>query len=598
MKAIARLLLLTFTVAVIIASVQKCSRKAEVMHSPEITLNTETTLSSESVLVPELITPTEETQPAYDVTRCSFDIGTCRTLAEDAAIVLLCVDDDASSWDEASVQRIYTQTEAAAQYLRDQAASYGFTLELPVYTYATNENRQIRFDGTITTGGEKCDALSSISRNWGFDDKWDLHRTLQEQLQMEQIAYIVAHNKDGNSFAQAEDYRSPGKYDWCMPEYSIIASPEGSDIAETILHETLHIFGAQDFYRKEWELDSGNIVYNEDRARMAKALYPYEIMLCTTSDMDRIQLSDFTAYTVGWLDAMPEEYNCDPWWVGSQWEEIYAPASVAPVYYNNRALPVDKNRYSYNLGSLRTLKEDAAVALLYMDDNESNWDAAAMETVYENTAQAMDFMRNSASAYGYHLTLPILTYGGEETPLIYDGVILNGGEQLDALTHAAKSMGFADKWEMHDSIRDEAGMEQIIYIVAHNKDGLSYAQADQDNESNTKLEYCVIAHNKNRTPPAVYTHEILHLFGAQDIYEKVRNDVTYNAGRQQMAQELFPTEIMLESWIPLSDTVVCDFTAFCVGWLDEMPETYNCDAWWDDTQERESFPYSIGEYTP
>ena len=588
MKAVARLLLLVFTVAVIIASVQKCSRKAEVMHSPETTLNTE------SSLIPEFTVPTEETQPAYDVTRSGFDIGTCRTLAEDTAIVLLCADDDVSSWDEASIQRIHTQTESVSQFLRDTAASYGYVLECPVHVFATNEARQIRFDGTITTGGEKCDALSSISRNWGFDDKWDMHRTLQEQLQMEQITYIVAHNKEGHSFAQAENFRHPGAYAWGLPEYSVISAPEGSNMEATILHEMLHTFGAEDSYAKDFQ--TGTIVYNKYRDRMAKALHPNEIMLCVPRTLAEVQFSDFTAYTVGWLDAMPEEYNCDPWWVGSQWEEIYTPASVAPVYYNNRALPVDKNRYSYNLGSLRTLKEDAAVVLLYMDDNESNWDAAAMETVYENTAQAMDFIRNSASAYGYHLTLPILTYGGEDTPLIYDGVILNGGEQLDALTHAAKSMGFADKWEMHDSIRDEAGMEQIIYIVAHNKDGLSYAQADQDNESNTKLEYCVIAHNKNRTPPAVYTHEILHLFGAQDIYEKVRNDVTYNAGRQQMAQELFPTEIMLECWIPLSDTVVCDFTAFCVGWLDEMPETYNCDAWWDDTQERESFPYSIGEY--
>ena len=275
--------------------------------------------------VPETVAATEETQPAFDAARSGFDIGTCRTLAENTAIVLLCADDDISSWDNESIAQVRTQTEAAAQFIREQAASYGFSLEVPVYVYATNEARQIRFDGTISTGGANCDALTSISQNWGFADKWAMHEALQEQLQAEQIAYVVAHNKDGYSFAQAEDHRNAGAYDWRIPEYVIIEYPEIADRAETILHEILHLFGAQDFYRKEFETDSGTIVYNETRALMAQDLYPYEIMLCTTGDISQVQLSEFTAYTVGWLDTLPEEYNCDAWWVGTQWEEVYSP---------------------------------------------------------------------------------------------------------------------------------------------------------------------------------------------------------------------------------------------------------------------------------
>ena len=301
--------------------------KEDISAPVQTVVTTESSATTETFTVPEETVP-EETQPAYDVTRCSFDIGTCRTLAEDTAIVLLCADDDISSWDEKSIARVRTQTEAAAQFIREQAAKYGFTLEIPVHVYATNEARQIRFDGTINTGGENCDALSSISRNWGFADKWAMHEALQEQLQIEQIAYVVVHNKTGHSFAQSEDYRSAGEYDWCMPEYVIVAAPEDSDVAETILHETLHCFGAQDFYRKEFETKNGTIVYNEDRAIMAKELYPYEIMLCTTWDITKVQLSEFTAYTIGWLDTLPEEYNCDPWWIGSQWEEVYTPAGT------------------------------------------------------------------------------------------------------------------------------------------------------------------------------------------------------------------------------------------------------------------------------
>ena len=151
---------------------------------------------------------------------------------------------------------------------------------------------------------------------------------------------------------------------------------------------------------------------------------------------------------------------------------------------------------------------------------------------------------------------------------------------------------------MHEKIQEDAGMDQIIYIVAHNKEGYSYAQADQDNDENILMEHCVIANVNTANSPGTYAHEIMHLFGAQDFYEKERNGKVFNTGRSQMAASLFPTELMLNNWLPISEIVLSDFTAFCVGWLDVMPENYDCDTWWEDTQERAAFPYSIGEYNP
>jgi len=265
----------------------------------------------------------------YDASRSEHDAGTCRTLAEDAAIVVFCADDEIKSWDEAGVLDVQKRAEWIAQYLRECAAGYGIELTLPVYVYASDEEKEIRFTGgTMEHGGEDCDALSSIASNLGFADKWEMHKKMQEDLQMDQIAYIVTYSRDiydeyKQGFAQGVGHRDGDDLDWCLPEYSVISFGENflsdTHITMIMMHEMLHTFGAQDFYRKEWNyIDSP--VYNETRENLTKTLCPNEIMLG-----NGFEISEFTAYTIGWLDEIPQEYNCKEWWVGSQWEGVYIP---------------------------------------------------------------------------------------------------------------------------------------------------------------------------------------------------------------------------------------------------------------------------------
>jgi hypothetical protein len=151
-----------------------------------------------------------------------------------------------------------------------------------------------------------------------------MHEAFRQELGMEQVAYIVATNKKAYRFAQALDHRFED-FLWCIPEYCVVDFPEDSVISGSILHEFLHMFGAQDFYRKEFDTSEGLVVYNEGREELAKTLCPNEVMLGGSGSVQDLQISSFTAYTVGWLDEQPAEYNCSQWWVGSQWEETYIP---------------------------------------------------------------------------------------------------------------------------------------------------------------------------------------------------------------------------------------------------------------------------------
>lgn len=262
-------------------------------------------------------------ETACDAARTEHGIGSCLSLSQDAAIIILFAGDDVSSWDENSISEVYQRVEAAAQLLRDTAASYGYGLTLPVYCYTDNEQREIRYSGVISTGGAQLDALSSIAENWGFADKQAMHEALQKYTGMDQLAYIVAHNKSGYAYAQSQSFM--GAYTaWNDPEYCVLAvRSEYGDIfpATSYAHELLHLFGAQDLYRK----NINSVIYNEQRAALCQKLCPGDPMLNSGIDLSKADISGFTAYCVGWIDFLPENYNVRDWWYGTQWESWYLP---------------------------------------------------------------------------------------------------------------------------------------------------------------------------------------------------------------------------------------------------------------------------------
>ena len=72
------------------------------------------------------------------------------------------------------------------------------------------------------------------------------------------------------------------------------------------------------------------------------------------------------------------------------------------------------------------------------------------------------------------------------------------------------------------------------------------------------------------TAAATYAHEILHLFGAGDLYfpyDRV-------ARRKEMARRAFPDDVMRRVDYDIATLSVGPFTAFRVGWLDELKPEY------------------------
>lgn len=133
-----------------------------------------------------------------------------------------------------------------------------------------------------------------------------MHDSLTKFAGTEQVAYIIMMDKGGRSYSVAH-YKPEEVVDqqyWM--EYCLVFSgftdTSRDSASDTIVHELLHVFGAEDYYLPE------------SRKTLVRQYYLTDIMLCNESDLQYFTLGEFTAYTLGWTDEIPEVCYMEGWW--------------------------------------------------------------------------------------------------------------------------------------------------------------------------------------------------------------------------------------------------------------------------------------------
>ena len=243
----------------------------------------------------------------------------------------------------------------------------------------------------------------------------------------------------------------------------------------------------------------------------------------------------------------------------------------------------------YNLGNCGTLTRNPTLVVLFVDDAESAWNDTLIQH-FQNVqiAKAVEWLEQQATKNGVPLDIQTK---------FYHGTLDNGGRVYypDAIAHkpsendydlletvvANMEEGTGDQF--YAKLRRDNGGEDVIFLCMVNKDGLSYARGHADPYSHI-LEYAVVyardtdvpaadtLHQKTHNRASVVAHEVLHLFGAEEMYDP--------AGRNAIAIQKYPKDVMLwtESFIVRNE--ITPFTAYCIGWTDTVPDICYDPDWW------------------
>lgn len=241
-------------------------------------------------------------------------------------------------------------------------------------------------------------------------------------------------------------------------------------------------------------------------------------------------------------------------------------ASGDPRTENTMGIP----RSSYGLGSAQYLEGSNLLYSLFVDTPEHTWDPEAKQQTLDLLDIAVPYIEETAREYH------------KETELIYDW------QEIEDLSgEASVDFAIADDEDFMDRLNQEIGVwveeavdfegltqkydvQGMALMVFVNNPGTSYAIV-YDGLDNPKESIIFFSGE----PPAVYAHEILHLFGAHDLYR----DAEYPRKITDYIEKTYPLEIMRtvidgNGKRHEKDIVnmVSPITAYHLGWIDEIEE--------------------------
>lgn len=197
--------------------------------------------------------------------------GNNKKLLGNILIVCIYIDDSESSWNDSDKKFLREKVNQSILILKRNALIY--QIELNIQTKFYNSKTSIK------THFQNNDFSKSIHNHKKEYYKWI--NNLKKEYQVNEVILMFCVNKPGISYAQMNTFHSPFVFEYCM-----IFIKKINHIEYTIIHELLHLYGAEDLY------------VIEDAKKIAEIYFPKSIMLSTIND----QIDELSAYLIGWCD--------------------------------------------------------------------------------------------------------------------------------------------------------------------------------------------------------------------------------------------------------------------------------------------------------
>ena len=244
--------------------------------------------------------------------RPGYQMGSCQRLSGNIATVTLFVDSGRNKWTEKEAQRYYRKVIAPGfQFLEDKARQRDMDLHFDNWQLISTEDDELYLSSSeiiITGDFDKISTQEGLfdrfARSLAFQGEYEMNAYFERLFDVDQVVYILVLNKPGRAFAY-QDNGDPSQ-DWIEFCTLYTKSSDGFIVSpRTLAHEVLHLFGAEDYYDPNGD--------KPERKKLAEQVCPNDIMLRNMNDIRLHEVSDITAYTVGWLQQAPDTVK-DPLW--------------------------------------------------------------------------------------------------------------------------------------------------------------------------------------------------------------------------------------------------------------------------------------------
>lgn len=241
-------------------------------------------------------------------------------------------------------------------------------------------------------------------------------------------------------------------------------------------------------------------------------------------------------------------------------------------------------------GSAALLSEPTVLVNVFLNDaaHGQTWDAESRTTAVQYAQLAVDWITAQAESYG--VTPELIcdrSEDGTDATLTRSYLLqsaIRGGESSNESADFLDEMDALCESLAADSRLAAYGAKHIGFLFYLPISGTSFTMAHYaDDGENFYYEYSCLYKTDAYTDgedesPATYAHEILHLFGAPDLYEG-SSDPYVDAALSAYVEQTYPDDIMLSTYeddgSSRYDAVtkeISPLTAYCLGLADSCSE--------------------------
>ena len=219
------------------------------------------------------------------------------------------------------------------------------------------------------------------------------------------------------------------------------------------------------------------------------------------------------------------------------------------------------------IGSADVLSGKVAICHIFCFDQQSFWQPHQRDRVLHLMDQAFAFISAQSRGHGKQIEFVERVMGPVQVAQqISTDSMADPNWTEDVIRLASQNSG----QQLVDRLKRETQADSVIICLHVNKSALSYNLAYYDNVAKkfaAERMVCFTRYPDGReTAAATHAHEILHLFGAGDLYFPY--DITPD--RKLRAATLFPNDVMYRVDYNLGQLNVGPFTAFRVGWTNQL----------------------------
>ena len=208
-----------------------------------------------------------------------------------------------TGWTEDEVEEYSALIQEAEDWLVTQAAAYGKDVRFENGTAGLET--PLLFDDIVRgngVGDEPVDLVIKVMNKMGYKNGLEYIRWLNDTIDCSGCLVLIVANKPGRGYSMAYKDLYDSKMYFLEGTMLYTSYSDGRpDCAAGIAHEMCHLFGAEDLY--------ANFIQTAENEARARELFPDDIMLRVSYDINSLKIDKLTAWLIGLTDDMEEWYT-------------------------------------------------------------------------------------------------------------------------------------------------------------------------------------------------------------------------------------------------------------------------------------------------